>query len=862
MKIESLLLSFLFISSVVNSTLLKTKATRKIPESKKLEVRFTRTGDPAEVITNNDLISVKSNMENLKVGKEHHYAPVVHKTYDGEVVEDNDHEKQETAYDIDEVEQEEIPEEEQEEDIGFNDKGENNLFSHLSESDVLDDVPTPTGPELDQTDYNIRDMGQGMMMSAEMNINGEDGMHHEKMHVGETYHPEEGNQSAVYSHHVSGYHNDDFGDEESPPLGLKRFFGFQDGHEEDIEKEEKEWDVTDEHEEDTVEHEGDTDEESDAVEDSGGYEGAEELHTLTEDLKSALNQSKMQDPVLINPDVLQNVMGYLGELGKQEKKDEEQEEDKEEEMKESHQKSSELESRIKQLEDEIGHLTNHIEALHTTGGHEEQIKELDEQEENLETESNSLKLQKEIEDEKLLKEQIEEMQSKEIKAKKVGDKNEEIVLDDVITSLEIQDEELQTKIEKGEIEDYDSEIHELEEEKEALEKEEHNEEKLEEVEQKISDLQSQEELIVDDEHIIDEIEGHIKTDQEEIEDLKKHEGTEHEVETLEADIKKLEDEESRIESIEKAEQNGDFDTEDKELEHNIMFSNAEEVENVEELEEKKAEEDHEEGEGEDITKSYKSFSPMVMELEEIKSRTIDFFKHIPASEQKIAKGTPEETDEVNAQFDNLIELLGNLDEYENSINPSISFVHETFQKLGDKQNDVLFFYNLNKEYDEIRMMNIEITKPYEKQDAEIKAETKEFTETVEEIKREMTSVKTFNDVLKDETMQLKAINEKEEEPTQSIKTEIVTTLTPRLIELKEEILRMISETKANIRFLKEKREKVNGMIHTLKGIAEGEEVGEDGQLLSSLAHRQSGEEDKSGFKILASLILVIAGLMI
>lgn len=52
------------------STVIKKQAKLKFPESKKLEVNFTRDGAPTEVISDNEVVEMKSDIDNAKIGGE------------------------------------------------------------------------------------------------------------------------------------------------------------------------------------------------------------------------------------------------------------------------------------------------------------------------------------------------------------------------------------------------------------------------------------------------------------------------------------------------------------------------------------------------------------------------------------------------------------------------------------------------------------------------------------------------------------------------------------------------------------------------------------------------------------------------
>ena len=487
---------------------------------------------------------------------------------------------------------------------------------------------------------------------------------------------------------------------------------------------------------------------------------------------------------------------------------------------EIHESYNEISEEIKDLLLQIKSLKQEIKKLKKQGKTAE-AESLEHKESDLEIEKQKLELEAMKQDDFALRKQIVELrlQKEHLKQKK-GDLEDLSAIAEKLADLEIQNADLDEEIKRKELDIIENELYSLQSEKERMEHETYEDkEEKEKIKKRIDELLKEEQRLKNDYQVEDELDYGVKEIEGDISEVEHIEGSEESVSRLNKFKRKLKAKRHLIE-----EQDNDIDTEiqnDVETYENQSQEASEdqdlaEIENNDDLDDKntqnKAVNKYSDADLKEIDIgskisgfNYAAISYVLLALANLSSQNKKTFKILPEYQADIPRDSLVYVDELNLLYNDLKEFKDIFEENSKDIDKNIKYLYNAISSVETTKEGIIKFYKLKDRYDIVKEnSNKEIT-GYEAGLNKLYGEFDADIGIFKVVKEDMDSVITLKKLTHHVLDEFVSDTSNEQDLTVGQKSTLAHQYTSKLIEIKIEFEDLYKKIRDNMIILREKR---------------------------------------------------------
>lgn len=537
----------------------------------------------------------------------------------------------------------------------------------------------------------------------------------------------------------------------------------------------------------------------------------ERIRKIEEEINAAFEKGDGDIDVVIEPHVIEAIIEFLNKLDYQKRKELLYgHQTPEEKIHQYQDLSGEIETKISHMEAQVQKLKKHLEGLKMTKHHDEEIEVLTEHIDELESEEDHLKIEKDTEDEMIIKEKIEELEREKDRLIADGASDEEIAeIDSKIVELQIEDaqeehiiDDEEIQLETDELTNKQNEIHELKESGGDAEKIEELLKKTENLNDTIEDQQHSH-------HITEELEEEISDDSKEIAQLKAQHQDPKQIAALESGRESLIEEQHVINKEEQ-----EFKPKVN-IHINSMFSNT-----------KKVGHDSDEDDSiieDDSLGSYTILDHVMFAVNNLENIITELFEKIPNTKDDIPPNDIHHQEELIELYNKMNKFADRFSDFEENELEDVHFIKSVLNSIDMKFEGILHFYDLYELFDDLQNGTADITDEFIDAKVEVETDADEVLGKLSDIDDNVRIIDEFKTNMKDELESLHELNDKEGLPKAEEQAAEASQLAPIIIDLKEQYILILAQLKDDVKFVRKFRVKMANKVNELHKTAFKEE---------------------------------------
>ena len=537
----------------------------------------------------------------------------------------------------------------------------------------------------------------------------------------------------------------------------------------------------------------------------------ERIRKIEEEINAAFEESDGDIDVVIEPHVIEAIIEFLNKLDYQKRKELLYgHQTPEEKIHQYQELSGEIETKISNMEAQVQKLKKHLEGLKMTKHHDEEIEVLTEHIDELESEEDHLKIEKDTEDEMIIKEKIEELEREKDRLIADGASDEEIAeIDSKIVELQIEDAQEEHIIDDAEIQLETDELANKQNEIQELKESGGDAEKIEELVKETENLSDTIEDQQHNHHITEELEEEISDDSKEIAQLKAQHQDPKQIEALESGRESLIEEQHVINKEEQ-----EFKPKVN-IHINSMFDNTNKV-------------GHDSDEDDSIIQddslgSYTILDHVMFAVNNLQNIITELFEKIPNTKDDIPPNDIHHQEELLELYNKMNKFADKFSEFEEDELDDVHFIKTVLDNIDMKFEGILHFYELYEMFDDLQNGTADITDEFIDAKVEVETDADDVLGKLSDISDNITAIDAFKTDMRDELESLHELNEKEGLPKAEEKTAEASKLAPIMIDLKEQYTMIVAQLKDDVKFVRKFRITMANKVNELHKTAFKEE---------------------------------------